>query len=254
MREWRLMMDGKRPAAENMAIDEAVMRLRPAAGVNTLRLYGWSPSAISIGYFQSLEAEVDTGACRARGVDVVRRLTGGGAVYHDTHGDLTYSVVMPVDDPLVDGLDILGSYGVLLAGLVDGLAAMGIAAGFKPINDVVAGGRKISGSAQTRRGGVLLQHGTLLLDVDPEVMFTLLRVPDAKIRDKMIAGVRERVTSVRHQVGAVDRDRAAAALAAGFGKSFGADLRAGGLTPEEAAVVPRIARERYGDPAWTGRR
>ncbi|MCI0497748.1 MAG: lipoate--protein ligase family protein [Thermoplasmata archaeon] len=254
MTGWRLILDGKRPAAENMAMDETVMRLRPSTGLNTLRLYGWNPSAISIGYFQSLEAEVDTGECRARGVDVVRRITGGGAVYHDTVGDLTYSIVVPVDDPLVNGLDVLGSYGVLLDGLVNGLSALGMEAGFRPVNDIVVSGRKISGSAQTRRGGVILQHGTVILDVDPDLMFTLLRVPDEKVRDKMVASVKDRVTSVRHQVGHVRRDEVVAALVEGFGGSLGAELEPAGLTREEAALVPRVQRERFADPEWTGRR
>jgi len=254
MTAWRLILDGHRPAAENMAIDEAIMRHRPELGVNTLRLYGWDPSAISIGYFQSLEREVDTAACVRHGVDVVRRITGGGAVYHDREGEVTYSLIMPSDDPLVRDHTVLGSYGVLLEGLVRALSHLGIEAEFRPVNDIVVSGRKISGSAQTRRGGGILQHGTVLLDVDPEVMFRLLRVPDEKVRDKMVASVRERVTSIRHLVGNIPRERVVDALVEGFAAALDAEFETGGLTSAEAAMVPEIVRERFANPEWTGRR
>ncbi len=254
MTEWRLLPDRHRKASENMAIDESVLRHRFETGVNTLRFFGWDPSAISIGYFQGLEQEVDTEACNERGIDVVRRITGGGAVYHDFAGEVTYSIVMPQDDPLVKGLDILGSYEVLCAGLVDGLARLGITAEFKPVNDIIANGRKISGNAQTRRAGCILQHGTVLVDVDPDLMFTLLRVPDEKIRDKMIAAVKDRVTSIRHEVGDVERRAVVNALTEGFGSSLDAEFVELDLTQEELAAVPEIEAERFGDPEWTGRR
>jgi len=254
MTEWRLLADEHRKASENMAIDESMLRHRLGTGMNTLRFFGWEPSAISIGYFQGLEQEVDTEACRERGVDIVRRITGGGAVYHDTVGEVTYSIVMPVDDPLVKGLDILGSYEVLCAGLVDGLARLGITAEFKPVNDIIANGRKISGNAQTRRSGCILQHGTVLIDVDPDLMFTLLKVPDEKIRDKMIAAVEDRVTSIGREAGEVERSDVVEALKEGFASTLDAELVPLELTAAEMAAVPEIEAERFGNPEWTGRR
>jgi len=254
MTEWRLLADEHRKASENMAIDESMLRHRFETGMNTLRFFGWEPSAISIGYFQGLEQEVDTDACRERGVDVVRRITGGGAVYHDTVGEVTYSMVMPADDPLVKGLDILGSYEVLCSGLVDGLARLGITAEFKPVNDILANGRKISGNAQTRRAGCILQHGTVLVDVDPDLMFTLLKVPDEKIRDKMIAAVEDRVTSIGREAGEVERSDVVEALKEGFASTLDAEFVPLGLTGAETAAVPEIEAERFGNPEWTGRR
>ena len=254
MTEWRLLADEHRKASENMAIDESMLRHRFETGVNTLRFFGWEPSAISIGYFQGLEQEVDTDACRKRGIDVVRRITGGGAVYHDTKGEVTYSIVMPVDDPLVNDLDILGSYEVLCAGLVDGLARLGIKAEFEPVNDITANGRKISGNAQTRRAGCILQHGTVLVDVDLDLMFTLLKVPDEKIRDKMIAAVKDRVTSIGREAGEVERADVVEALKEGFASTLDAELVPTGLTEAEMSAVPGIEAERFGNPEWTGRR
>ena len=115
-------------------------------------------------------------------IDYVRRRTGGGAVYHDTYGELTYSIVVDEDHRLVSE-DFLETYRKLCSGLVLGLRLLGIPAEFKPINDIVVHGKKISGNAQTRRMHVILQHGTILRKVDPELMFRVLKVPSEKIRD-----------------------------------------------------------------------
>lgn len=178
----------------NMAIDEAVM----LGGTPTLRFYNWDPPAVSIGYFQGIEQEVDLAKCAQMGVDVVRRLTGGGAVFHEA--ELTYSLILPEKSKVVSH-DILESYGQICGFVVEGLRKLGLPAEFKPINDIIVNGRKISGNAQTRRGGMILQHGTVLLDVDVKKMFSLLKVPDEKLRDKMITAAEERVTSVRKELG-----------------------------------------------------
>jgi len=184
----------KSSAAMNMAIDEAVM----LGGTPTLRFYNWDPPAVSIGYFQGIEQEVDLAKCAQMGVDVVRRLTGGGAVFHEA--ELTYSLILPEKSKVVSH-DILESYGQICGFVVEGLRKLGLPAEFKPINDIIVNGRKISGNAQTRRGGMILQHGTVLLDVDVKKMFSLLKVPDEKLRDKMITAAEERVTSVRKELG-----------------------------------------------------
>jgi len=139
-------------------------------------------------YLQSIEKEVNLPACEKYGVDVTRRITGGGAVYHDYDGEITYSIVAPEADPKMPA-DILESYELICGAIVNGLAGLGVDAEFKPVNDIVAGGKKISGNAQTRRHGVILQHGTILVDSDIRRMFQVLRVSDAKISDKLIQAV-----------------------------------------------------------------
>ena len=177
-----------------MAIDEAVCEaVASGKSLPTIRFYTWLPSAVSIGYFQSLIDEVDVSVAKELSADIVRRRTGGGAVYHDAKGEITYSVIAP--EPIMpDG--IRESYQVICGWVIESLKNIGIGAEFKPINDIIANGKKISGNAQTRRNGVLLQHGTLLYDLDVRTMFTLLKVPKEKISDKMIQSVGERVTKV----------------------------------------------------------
>lgn len=251
---WRLLRHGARSAYENMAIDEAILRHVVAGDVPcTLRFYRWQPSAVSIGYFQSIEQEVDLAACEAQGVDVIRRLTGGGAVYHDFDGEITYSLTMPDDYPGLPA-KVLDSYDVLCKGLVLGLRALGMPAEFKPINDIVVNGKKISGNAQTRRFRGILQHGTLLCEVDPHLMFTLLRVPNEKIRDKLIAGVEERVTSIQREMGSVDRERVTQAMIDGFAEALGIVLVPMELKDSELELAAQLQEERYESHDWTYKR
>ena len=252
--QWRLLLTGDRSAFDNMAIDEAILRSVVADKVpSTLRFYGWQPSAVSIGYFQGIEQEVDLAACRARGVDVIRRLTGGGAVFHDHDGEITYSLAVKDSHPKISR-KVLDSYGVLCGGLVAGFQQLGIDAAFKPINDIIVNGKKISGNAQTRRFGGVLQHGTLLCDVNPQLMFTLLKVPNEKIRDKLIQGVAERVTSIRRELGVVDKEAVIRAMSAGFERVLGIELVPGTLSDAELALAERIKAERYATTAWNFRR
>ena len=239
--EFRLLETGKRPAAMNMAIDEAVM----LSGTPTLRFYDWDPPAVTIGYFQGIEQEVDLGKCAQTGVDVVRRLTGGGAVYHDT--ELTYSLILPEKAGIVSR-NILESYGQICGFVVEGLRRLGLPAEFKPINDIIVSGRKISGNAQTRRGGMILQHGTVLLDVDVKKMFSLLKVPDEKLKDKMIAAAEERVTSVDKELGTTNSfETVKRSLISAF--ELGTTKK-GRLTREEEANAQKLSKEKYSSKEW----
>jgi lipoate-protein ligase A len=193
--KWRVIELETHDAFTNMALDEtAEESIRTGEAPPTIRFYRWKPSAVSIGCFQGLDEEVDTEACNRLGVDYVRRRTGGGAVYHDENGEITYSIIAK-EGSFPKG--IRESYRAICSCVVAGLADLGIQAEFVPINDVVVGGRKISGSAQTRREGVLLQHGTVLYDIDMKTMFSLLKISREKISDKAIKSAGERVTSVK---------------------------------------------------------
>ena len=239
---WRIIDYKENTAYMNMAIDEAVSKSVKNGGRPTIRFYGWKPSAVSIGYFQSLEQEVDLDHCKNHGVDFVRRRTGGGAVYHEH--EITYSVIGKED---LFPKDIIASYKQICGWIVDSLDAIGIKSEFKPINDITVNGKKISGNAQTRRHGVILQHGTILYQVDVDKMFSLLKVPDEKIRDKMIATAKERVTSVKDQK-EVSRDELYRALLKGF--TNGKEISFDGLTDEEMLMANRLAEERYKTSDW----
>ena len=114
-------------------------------------------------------------------MDYVRRITGGGAVFHDN--ELTYSIVIPESHPQIPK-NIIDSYKRICGAIMKGLDKLGIDSKYFPINDILTNNKKISGNAQTRKSKTVLQHGTILMDVDVEKMFSLLKVPDEKIKDK----------------------------------------------------------------------
>lgn len=253
MAEFRFLETGANHAAFNMGLDEAILE-SVAAGAEppTLRLYAWKPRAVSIGYFQGARDEVDLERCAELGIDVVRRLTGGGAVFHAD--ELTYSIVVPDSHPLVRG-EILDSYRSLCAGVIEGLAGLGVPAEFAPLNDIVSGGKKLSGNAQTRRRGYVLQHGTVLLGVDLETMFTALLVPSEKLKGKLIEDVKARVSSVSDFLGRiVGYDEAVPAFARGFSSALGGSGPRTVPSDAELARARALASERFASPEWTFKR
>jgi lipoate-protein ligase A len=244
--ECRLLHHGARDAFTNMAVDEFLLR----EGIPTLRFYTWRPSAVSIGYFQSVAEEVNLAECARRGVDVVRRISGGGAVYHDEHGELTYSFTCP--QHLLKG-SVLDSYRVIGQALACGLSRLDIDAACAGINDIVVDGRKVSGSAQTRRHGGILQHGTILRRVDVQTMFSLLRVSSAKITDKVIRQVEDRVTSIEQEYGPVADAALVEALMRGFEEVLQVTFAPAELDAETRQSVASL-RERYASDEWNRKR
>lgn len=242
---WRVMPLEARPASEHMALDEAIAEgIRTGVSPPTLRLYRWRPSAVSIGCFQCLRDEVDTTACAEKGIDMVRRRTGGGAVYHSYPGEITYSVIAP---ERYFERDIKASYREICGWIIEGLASAGIEAEFRPINDLTVKGRKISGSAQTRRQGVLTQHGTVLFSLDRDTMFTVLKPSGKKLADKAVSSFRDSVTCASEE-GCPSLQSLYNALLLGL--TTGKSWRPGGLLEHEEEAVRRLA-EKYRSDEWT---
>lgn len=237
----RVLETGYNNAALNMAIDEALIENIGDAPI--LRIYGWRPAAVSIGYFQSIKEEVDLEKCSKIGVDVVRRLTGGGAVLHEF--ELTYSFITKQYPQ-----NIMESYRWICEAIVVSINRLGFDASFVPLNDIVVQGKKVSGSAQTRRNGVLLQHGTLLLSVDVDKMFSILKVPTEKLRDKIIKDVKKRVTSLS----GTTFDDMASSLKTSFATKFDAKLAADTLRTEEVIRARWLAEWKYSSKEWNLRR
>ena len=246
MEKWRLLIHGARDAFTNMAIDEALL----ISGKPTIRFYKWKPSAISIGYFQGIEEEVNLAECKKHGVDVVRRISGGGAVFHDEKGEITYSLIAP-EEMLPE--NVLESCDKICSSIAHGLGYLGVNAKFAPLNDIVASGKKISGSAQTRRYGNVLQHGTILLDLNAELMFSLLNVSAKKIEDKGIKKASKRVTCLREEVGEVSEEKLIKALVRGFEDGFGMKLAEGRMDGTETSRIDKL-REKYESREWNFKR
>jgi lipoate-protein ligase A len=238
-----------------MAIDEAIMTARIKDLIpNTLRFYLWKPSAVSIGKFQKVEDEVDSDSCSRRGVDIVRRITGGGAVYHGFEDEVTYSVVVNKQD--LGTSDIATVYTILYAGLAEALRFLGVSADFnegspRACPNLTVKGKKISGSAQTHKAGVVLQHGTLLLDIDFEEMFALLRVPWTRTSMEVINIARRKMTSIHEELGKeVSTREVAEALEEGFSRALSVELVEGGMTSYELELAEKLQKEKYVKDEW----
>jgi len=248
----RLLTTGFATAYENMAIDEAILIHAQENPQVTLRLYGWNPSAISIGYFQSLKEEVDLAKCKKYQTDYIRRITGGGAVFHDD--EVTYSIIAPIDGILIPK-NILMSYKKICQGVIEGLKTFGVVSQFIPLNDIISSGKKISGNAQTRKNNVLLQHGTILLKVDVEKMFSLLKVPNEKLKNKIIKDVKQRVIGIQDLLGKkISFEACQKALIYGFQKSLKFNYVKMPLSSSEILLVKKLEEQKYRSDKWNHQR
>lgn len=255
MNNWRLLKLETHDAYTNMAIDEAILTARTRnLAPNTIRFYRWNPSAVSIGKFQNIENEVQLDKCKKYGVDVVRRITGGGAVYHDTEGEITYSVVANKKDLKAENINAV--YAKFYGGIAEALKILGINADFNEGNaktcpNLIVNSKKISGSAQSHKRGVVLQHGTLLVDVDLEEMFTFLRVPWAKTCMEVVNVAKNKITSIKKELGkTVSVEEVNNALSEGFKKALNIQLLEGELTPYENEIAKKLYKEKYTTDEW----
>ena len=255
MRIWRLLKLEINNAFRNMAIDEAILRARIEDVVpDTLRFYRWEPSAVSFGKFQSIGDEAHLENCKKYSVDVVRRITGGGTVYHDAEDEITYSVVASKED--LETKDITRVYARIYAGLAESMKILGLttdfdAGGTKTCPNLTVNGKKISGSAQCHKGEVVLQHGTLLVGVNLEKMFTFLRVPRAKTCTEVINIARDKVSSIKRELGKdVSVMEVHQSLIEGFQKALNIRLVDGELTAHERELVERLYNGKYVTDDW----
>lgn len=255
MSAWRLLTFEMYNAFMNMAIDEAMLRARiENLGPNTVRFYCWKPSAVSIGRFQSIDDEVYLANCRKRCIDVVRRISGGGTVYHDVRSEITYSVVADKKD--LGASDISTVYSKIYAGLDEAIKGLGLRADFNKGNvktcpSLTVNGMKISGSAQSHKKDVVLQHGTLLVDVDLEKMFNLLRVPWAKTCMEVVNVAKSKITSIKKELGRdVSISEVYDALVAGFQSALNIKLVESKLTCYEKELAEKLCSEKYATDNW----
>jgi lipoate---protein ligase len=257
MDTWRLLPLETNNAYMNMAIDEAILNERIAGQVpNTLRFYCWQPSAVSVGKNQNPENEVYLDSCKHQGVDLVRRISGGGTVYHDFEGEVTYSVIAKTAD--FGSVDITSVYVQIYRAITDALRLLGIPADFssgdsKNCPNLTVNGKKISGSSQTITRGVVLQHGTLLRSVDLPKMFTLLKLKDASCI--LAADIAKRkITSVQNELGhPINPLTIVNALAQGFRSILKIQLEEGQLTLSEKEFAQKLYKEKYITEEWNFR-
>lgn len=273
--KWLFINTKKQNPYFNMALDEALLNWVSEGKMQpVIRFYGWNPKTLSIGYFQKLQKEIDIQKVKENGIGLVRRTTGGRGVLHDK--ELTYSVVVPESHPDMPQT-VTEAYRVISGGLLEGFRALGFDAEFAiprtaeqraklkdPRSSVcfdapswyelVVEGRKVAGSAQTRQKGVILQHGSILQDIDVDELFDLFIYQNPRMREKMQNAFSDKAVAIndlsdRH----VTIEEMEEAFHNGFEKALNIELVPYDLSNKQLEEVYRIA-DKYMSDEWTYRR
>ena len=267
---WRVIHSVPAAGAWNMAVDEAILEFSARDDVPpTLRLYDWNPACLSLGYAQSI-SDVDMYRLQDQGWDLVRRPTGGRAILHTD--ELTYSVCGPESDPVLAG-DILTSYQRLSSAILAALEQIGLgvqalpkekeAPGTQPEPicfevpsnyEITINGKKLVGSAQSRRKGGVLQHGTLPLSGDLTRIVEVLQFPDETTREQAGKRLLERATTIESSLGAkISWEQAAEAFQKAFSNRLNISFQHEDLTAEETSRAEELLAVKYGNPDWNHR-
>ncbi|MGX6442724.1 lipoate--protein ligase family protein [Neobacillus sp. K501] len=273
---WRFIDSGNCSPAFNMALDEALLDWHSEGKIPpVIRFYGWNPATLSIGYFQKVEKEIDLEAVKAHGLGFVRRPTGGRGVLHEH--ELTYSVIVSEDHPEMPKT-VTEAYRVISEGILKGFHQLGLEAYFAvPRTDeeksalknprsavcfdapswyeLVVEGRKVAGSAQTRQKGVILQHGSILLDLDEDKLFSLFKYPNDRVKERMKSAFKNKAVAINEiSPRKITLEEAKEAFYKGFAEGLNIVLEPYHLNEEELAYVNKIAKERYESDEWNYKR
>lgn len=246
---WHLIHAAPQAPALHMALDEVMLDdvsagRRPA----TLRIWEWAAPAVVIGRYQSLRNEVDAEAALRHGIEVVRRISGGGAMFIEPGNTITYSIVAPVT--LVEGMTFEQAYAFMDQWVIAALDTLGIKAWYQPLNDITSSAGKIAGAAQARRGGAVLHHVTMAYDIDAARMLEVLRVGREKMSDKGTVSAQKRVDPLRRQTG-LPRTAVIERMIETFRSRHGG-LVDDTFSADELARAQALAREKFATPEWTG--
>jgi lipoate---protein ligase len=246
MDKLRFIDFGRLPVQKIMSYNEALFRTAEKTG-EAVGFIWTTPPAIIMGYSQLIEKELNLDRCKGLGYQITRRISGGGMAFSSEGSQIQYGYIGRLSDLPFDMTD---SYKVVCGIVIHALEKYSLVGEFKPINDVLCKGKKISGSAQTRGENVLLQHGTLLVDFNIRDMMTCCNIPLEKISDKGIKSVEERMIDLNRVLGRkAPLDEAACAMRYGFEKNFGVELKGSRLTKEEESLASELL-PKYFDENW----
>ena len=245
--EWELIDAAPEPPAMNLALDEVLTR-RLGRGERgpTLRVWAWSAPCVVLGRFQSVRNEVELDAAVELGVQIVRRVSGGGAMFIEPRNAITWSMHVPPS--FVDGLSFPQSYAFLDSWAVDALRDLGIDAWYAPLNDITSAGGKIGGAAQARRWGGVLHHTTMAYDMSSANMLRVLRIGKEKLSDKGLRSADKRVGPLRLQT-QLPRDTIIQHMISRFVGLTGA--RPGRVSEDERQEAFDLVATKFSTPEWT---
>ncbi|MDZ4090067.1 MAG: biotin/lipoate A/B protein ligase family protein [Arthrobacter sp.] len=247
---WNIIAPSVLPTHINVALDEVLTEEVGAGRRNpTLRFWDWEEPSVVIGSFQSVRNELDPAGVERHGISVVRRISGGGAMFMEAGNCITYSLYLP--QTLVDGISFADSYGFLDAWVMAALEKLGISAFYVPLNDIATEHGKIGGAAQKRlANGGMLHHVTMSYDIDADKMVEVLRIGKEKLSDKGTRSAKKRVDPLRRQTG-LARAEIVAAMMEVFAERYAATPSE--LTEAELAAAHRRVDVKFGTPEWLHR-
>jgi lipoyl(octanoyl) transferase len=273
---WRFIDSGNCSPSYNMALDEALLDWHSEGKIPpTIRFYGWDPATLSVGYFQKVEKEINMDAVKEHGLGFVRRPTGGRGVLHDE--ELTYSVIVSEDHPEMPKT-VTEAYRVISEGILKGFQGLGLEAYFavpktaeereglkNPRSavcfdapswyELVVEGRKVAGSAQTRQKGVILQHGSILLDLDEDKLFSLFKYPSERVKERMQKAFKNKAVAMNEiSTERITMEMAREAFKKGFEEGLNINLESYVLSEEESQYVENLAKTRYESDEWNFKR
>ncbi|XKH51077.1 lipoate--protein ligase family protein [Chryseomicrobium palamuruense] len=273
---WYFLDSGKQDAAYNMALDEALLEWHSEGLIPPIiRFYQWQPAALSIGYFQRVERDINLQAVKDMGLDFVRRPTGGRAVLHED--ELTYSVIVSEDYPDMPKT-VTEAYRVISEGILQGFRNLGMRAQFsipktesdrESLNqpksavcfdapsyyELVVEGKKVAGSAQTRQRGVILQHGAILVDLDEEKYINCFSYSSEDHKEKVKKSLGQKAISINKIVSnPVTVDHCIPAFRDGFESALNIHLTSFSLDEQQQAYVKNLAASRYRSAEWNFRK
>jgi lipoyl(octanoyl) transferase len=273
---WYFIDSGNSSPSFNMALDEALLDWHSEGKIPpTIRFYGWNPATLSIGYFQKVEKEIDLDAVKAHNLGFVRRPTGGRGVLHED--ELTYSVIVSEEYPDIPKT-VTEAYRVISEGILKGFHLLGLEAYFavpksneerdalkSPRSavcfdapswyELVVEGRKVAGSAQTRQKGVILQHGSILLDLDEDKLFSLFKYPSERVKERMQKAFKDKAVAINEIANRkITIDEAKAAFKKGFEAGLNIELVPYSLSESELEFVQDLAKTKYESDEWNYKR
>ncbi len=269
---WAFIDSGNSTPAFNMALDEALLNWHSNGEIPpVVRFYGWNPATLSIGYFQRAEKEINIAEVKRQGLGFIRRPTGGRAVLHEH--ELTYSVIVNEEYPDMPK-NVTEAYRVISEGILMGFRNLGLDAYFavpstekekaalkEPRTSVcfdapswyelVVEGRKVAGSAQTRQKGVILQHGSILLDIDDEKLFSLFNFTNERVKERMMKSFKNKAVAINDlHTRKISLDEAKDAFHQGFATGLNINLEPLILTKDQEKEVTNLAQDKYEADEW----
>jgi lipoate-protein ligase A len=251
METWRLVdVEYRDNPFMNMAVEEAIPRVVGEGKAPSTVRFWHNSNTIVIGCFQSARLEVNMDACKETGAQIVRRFTGGGAVFHDS-GNLNYAISLRKGHRLVPDQNLQSVFQKLSEGAVAGLRRIDVKAEFQPVNDIQVEGKKVSGAAGSIRWNSVFHHGCILVNSDLSILGRVLNVPRAKLEDRHVASVQKRVTTIRDELGReISTGEVRDAIVDGIESCYGVRVEPGDLMKEELALAEELYQTKYSRLEW----